>query len=123
MNSNEQRIREFAYQIWQSEGKPHGQAKRHWDMACKLAASDVQQSASTATPKAKAVSKKTVTTGQASTAVKPAKKPKAVEVTATATPAKAEAAKKTKAKTTPEKVDVKKTATLKKNKLIESQPT
>lgn len=31
------RIREFAYQIWESEGKPDGQAERHWDMARQLA--------------------------------------------------------------------------------------
>ena len=40
MKANDQRVREFAYQIWESEGKPHGQASRHWEMACKLAASD-----------------------------------------------------------------------------------
>jgi hypothetical protein len=33
----EHRVREFAYQIWESEGKPDGQAERHWEMACKLA--------------------------------------------------------------------------------------
>lgn len=33
----EHRVREFAYQIWESEGKPDGQAERHWDMAWKLA--------------------------------------------------------------------------------------
>jgi len=37
MNIHEQRIREFAYQIWESEGKPHGQTERHWEMARKLA--------------------------------------------------------------------------------------
>lgn len=37
MNINEHRVREFAYQIWESEGKPQGQASRHWEMACKLA--------------------------------------------------------------------------------------
>lgn len=36
MTSEEQRIREFAYQIWQSEGCPHGQEERHWEMARKL---------------------------------------------------------------------------------------
>jgi hypothetical protein len=35
MNVNENRIREYAYQIWQSEGCPDGQAHRHWEMACK----------------------------------------------------------------------------------------
>ena len=38
MNLNENRVREFAYQIWESEGRPHGQDVRHWEMACKLAA-------------------------------------------------------------------------------------
>jgi len=38
MSQNENRIRELAYQIWEAEGKPHGQAARHWHSACKLAA-------------------------------------------------------------------------------------
>ncbi|MCP1445760.1 hypothetical protein J3D54_004892 [Pseudomonas sp. GGS8] len=37
MSTDEKRIREFAYQIWESEGKPEGQETRHWEMACKLA--------------------------------------------------------------------------------------
>ena len=37
MSNNEKRIREFAYQIWESEGQPHGQEARHWEMAHKLA--------------------------------------------------------------------------------------
>lgn len=39
MNINEQRVREFAYQIWESEGRPCGHSDRHWAMASKLAAS------------------------------------------------------------------------------------
>ncbi len=42
MSINEQRIREFAYQIWESEGKPHGHSDRHWDMAHKLASSHAE---------------------------------------------------------------------------------
>ncbi|GAB3486151.1 DUF2934 domain-containing protein [Azotobacter salinestris] len=42
MTSNEQRIRELAYQIWQSEGCPDGQQERHWQMACKLAEAELQ---------------------------------------------------------------------------------
>jgi len=42
MNSDEQRIRELAYQIWESEGKPEGQTDRHWEMACKLLESEQQ---------------------------------------------------------------------------------
>jgi len=37
MSADEKRIRDFAYQIWESEGKPHGQEARHWEMARKLA--------------------------------------------------------------------------------------
>lgn len=37
MNTDDKRIREFAYQIWESEGKPEGQEARHWEMARKLA--------------------------------------------------------------------------------------
>lgn len=37
MQLNEQVVRKFAHQIWESEGKPEGQAERHWEMACKLA--------------------------------------------------------------------------------------
>lgn len=37
MSADEKRIREFAYQIWESEGQPTGQEERHWEMARKLA--------------------------------------------------------------------------------------
>lgn len=37
MNTHEQRVREFAYQIWESEGRPVGHEYRHWEMANKLA--------------------------------------------------------------------------------------
>lgn len=42
MSLHENRIRDLAYQIWESEGRPHGQAARHWDIASKLAAEDVE---------------------------------------------------------------------------------
>lgn len=48
MNQQEQRIREFAYEIWQSEGCPEGQELRHWEMARKLVES--QDSPVTARP-------------------------------------------------------------------------
>tara|TARA_R100000656_G_scaffold87138_1_gene63296 strand:- start:501 stop:704 length:204 start_codon:yes stop_codon:yes gene_type:complete len=35
---NSQEIRELAYYLWISEGKPDGQANKHWQMAIKLAA-------------------------------------------------------------------------------------
>ncbi|MBI6895401.1 DUF2934 domain-containing protein [Pseudomonas putida] len=37
MSVEEKRIREFAYQIWESEGKPEGREEEHWDKARKLA--------------------------------------------------------------------------------------
>lgn len=37
MSTDEKRVHEFAYQIWESEGKPDGQEARHWEMARKLA--------------------------------------------------------------------------------------
>jgi hypothetical protein len=37
MNKHEQRVREFAYQIWESEGRPIGHEYRHWEMANKMA--------------------------------------------------------------------------------------
>jgi hypothetical protein len=36
MKVDEQRTRDFAYQIWESEGQPVGQQQRHWEMALKL---------------------------------------------------------------------------------------
>lgn len=41
MQPNEHVVRKFAHQIWESEGKPDGQAARHWEMASKLAAGEV----------------------------------------------------------------------------------
>lgn len=40
MQVNEHVVRKFAHQIWESEGKPEGQAARHWEMACQLAAGE-----------------------------------------------------------------------------------
>src|ERR1700712_642182 len=37
MSVDDKRIKEFAYQIWESEGKPDGHEDRHWEMARKLA--------------------------------------------------------------------------------------
>lgn len=37
MSVDEKRVREFAYQIWESEGRPEGQEARHWEMALRLA--------------------------------------------------------------------------------------
>lgn len=44
MNINEERVREFAYQIWESEGRPFGHSDRHWAMAYKLASAHDEHS-------------------------------------------------------------------------------
>ena len=59
MSSEEQRIREFAYQIWQSEGCPEGQEERHWAMARKLA--EAEHGAAVATDKPASRARKTAT--------------------------------------------------------------
>lgn len=40
---NERDLRELAYNIWEAEGRPIGQADRHWYMAVNLAESDGEQ--------------------------------------------------------------------------------
>ncbi|MCX7079210.1 MAG: DUF2934 domain-containing protein [Pseudomonas sp.] len=55
MSTDEKRVREFAYQIWESEGKPEGQEARHWEMARKLAEAEAltpTKSSKTSTTKA-----------------------------------------------------------------------
>lgn len=39
--ASENRIRELAHQIWESEGRPEGRDKKHWELACELAESEV----------------------------------------------------------------------------------
>ncbi|MCP8466262.1 DUF2934 domain-containing protein [Pseudomonas sp. ZM23] len=41
MKVSEQRVRELAYQIWESEGRPEGQQERHWRMALSLAEGEI----------------------------------------------------------------------------------
>ncbi|WP_227370226.1 DUF2934 domain-containing protein [Halomonas sp. M20] len=36
MTDDEPRVRQLAYRIWESEGRPDGQQQRHWDMALKI---------------------------------------------------------------------------------------
>lgn len=40
MSNDEERTRELAYQIWESEGRPEGQTEKHWEMARKLVESE-----------------------------------------------------------------------------------
>lgn len=59
----DQRIRELAYQIWESEGRPEGEEARHWEMARKLAESEQQgETAKPATRARKAATKPTAAT-------------------------------------------------------------
>ncbi|QAY93258.1 DUF2934 domain-containing protein [Pseudomonas sp. ACM7] len=74
MSTNDKRIREFAYQIWESEGKPEGQEARHWEMARKLA--EAEALAPSKSPKA-AGSKTAGTKAPASKANGKAAEPKA----------------------------------------------
>ena len=71
MSTDDKRIREFAYQIWESEGQPEGQEARHWEMARKLA--EAEALAPKKAPKA-AGSK---TAGKDAEVKAPAAKPKA----------------------------------------------
>lgn len=94
MTKDEQRIREFAYDIWVSEGKPHGQDERHWEMARKLV--EAEKNGEVAKPASR--TRKTATKPtDVTTAAKPAKATKAAKEPTNATdlkPAKAGAAAK-----------------------------
>ena len=72
MDNKEQHIRETAYRLWEQDGRPHGQAQRHWDLAQKLAggAAEVapQQSASPGRPARAASAKKAAPTRKRSPA-------------------------------------------------------
>ncbi|MEL7941621.1 MULTISPECIES: DUF2934 domain-containing protein [Pseudomonas] len=50
MNIDERRVRELAHQIWESEGRPEGQAERHWRMARSLAEAEQEQIAQREAP-------------------------------------------------------------------------
>ena len=54
MSNDDKHIREFAYQIWESEGRPDGQEKRHWEMAHTLVQA---QALAPSKPRAKAADK------------------------------------------------------------------
>jgi hypothetical protein len=79
---DEQQIREYAYQIWLTEGCPQGQSQRHWDMARQLAEAETlaasapppaarppstRKARSTTTPAKASVPKKPRGTGKADT--------------------------------------------------------
>lgn len=49
-DQNEQRIRELAHRIWESEGCPQGEDMRHWHMAERLIAAGEAAQAIEAAP-------------------------------------------------------------------------
>lgn len=36
-----ERVQQLAHQIWEAEGRPDGQAQRHWQMAERLVAAEI----------------------------------------------------------------------------------
>lgn len=40
MASSEKDIRDLAHQLWESEGRPEGQAEKHWKLAIRLIEAD-----------------------------------------------------------------------------------
>ena len=85
MSTNEKRIREFAYQIWESEGQPHGQEARHWEMAHKLAQAEALAPTKAETAKAAKAAKAPAKSAAAKPVAKEAaaKKPRAPRKPAT----------------------------------------
>lgn len=86
MNQQEQRIRELAYEIWQSEGRPQGQEERHWEMACKLVETQGSAAPAKAARSRKAASKPVDATpsskpAKAAAAVKKPRAPRAAKST------------------------------------------
>lgn len=73
-NIDEQQIREYAYQIWLTEGCPQGQAQRHWEMARQLAEAETLAASATppgARPHSARKARNTVTPAKASVLKKP----------------------------------------------------
>ncbi|MCQ4318941.1 DUF2934 domain-containing protein [Stutzerimonas stutzeri] len=78
MTKQEQRIRELAYGIWVSEGRPHGEDTRHWEMARKLAEAENDTSDTKPARTPRAVTKPTDAT-PAEKSAKPAKAAKSAK--------------------------------------------
>ncbi|MBD9462121.1 DUF2934 domain-containing protein [Pseudomonas sp. Pdm06] len=107
MSTDDKRIREFAYQIWESEGKPAGQEKRHWEMARKLAEAEAlapskpakaaSKSAASKTDGAKPAATKATTAKTAAKNTTPKAKPAAKPAAAIVPPANKSADKKPRA--------------------------
>ncbi|WP_017907148.1 DUF2934 domain-containing protein [Pseudomonas asplenii] len=81
MSTDEKRIREFAYQIWESEGRPDGQEARHWEMARKLAEAEALAPSRPATARSKPRATTTATKPAARSTAKPVVKPVTAKTT------------------------------------------
>ena len=81
---DESRIREFAYQIWESEGRPDNQHARHWEMAEKLAAAEAAGQPVKAPAPRKPAAKKAAAPVEPAAAVK---KPRPSKTASSTTPA------------------------------------
>ncbi|WP_462383483.1 DUF2934 domain-containing protein [Pseudomonas sp. Marseille-QA0892] len=78
MSVDERRVKELAYQIWESEGRPHGHDSRHWDQARKLAEAEADTGKKATVPKARKPKAAALTEVSSDTAKKKATaKPKA----------------------------------------------
>lgn len=77
MSVEQKRISEFAYQIWESEGKPEGQESRHWEMARKLV--EAEELAPKATPRKAKAQPATPTPAQPKSKPAAVKKPRATK--------------------------------------------
>ena len=53
MSNDEQRIRELAYQMWESEGRPEGKTEEHWALARQKLESETGDEMAAPEPKAK----------------------------------------------------------------------
>ncbi|WLG53315.1 DUF2934 domain-containing protein [Pseudomonas sp. FP1742] len=112
MSTDEKRIREFAYQIWESEGKPEGQEERHWKMACKLAEAE-----------ALAPGKSAKASGSKTAATKPVGKPDGKLVNAKGIEAKPRAKPKAKPAAASAVIPPGEKATVKKPRAARKPPT
>lgn len=92
MNTEDQRIRQFAYEIWEAEGRPEGQDARHWEMARKLAESQTLEQRPPSPPPRRVSKPKEVSLSSAVQKAKPAaaKKPKSPGKTTAAKAPKAQ---------------------------------
>ncbi|CAN7439344.1 DUF2934 domain-containing protein [Rhizobium sp. LjRoot258] len=89
MNEHEEKIRRRAYEIWEQEGRPHGQDMKHWLEAFKEFGERVDGATSRASTKstAKAKSAKPPAATKSAAEKQAGKKTKVAAIAITAAPA------------------------------------